>query len=91
MKENFLIKRKGSAEITNVKTKDKAVIKGAMKGKSLKTSLAERRDTTTNKNIFRTTDLVPITRTTKVMQMKVDLQGEKMNEKLRMKTITLVT
>ena len=91
MKENFLIKRKISAEITNVKTKDKAVIKGTMKGKSLETSLTERRDTTTNENIFRTTDVVPIARTTKVIQMKVDLQGEEMNEKLRIKTITLVT
>ena len=91
MKEDVLIKRKGLAQITLVKTKNKAVAKGVMKDKSLETSLAERRDITTSGKIARTTDLVPITRATRVMQTKVEKQREEMNEKLRMKTITLVT
>ena len=91
MKEDVLIKRKGLAQITLVKTKNKAVAKGVMKDKSLETSLAERRDITTSGKITRTTDLVPITRATRVMQTKVEKQREEMNEKLRMKTITLVT
>ena len=60
-------------------------------GQNLETSLAERRDTTTSGKISRTTNLVPITKATRLMQMKVVLQGEKMNRKLRMKTINLVT
>ena len=60
-------------------------------GQNLETSLTERWDTTTSGNISRTTNLVPITKATRLMQMKVVLQGEKMNRKLRMKTINLVT
>ena len=78
-------------EITYVKTKDKVVTKEAMKDRSLDTSLVKRRDTTTSGKIARTTYLVPITRVTRVMQTKADLQGEEIKEKLHTKTITLVT
>ena len=78
-------------EITYVKTTDKVVTKEAMKDRSLDTSLVERRDTTTSGKIARTIDSVPITKATRAMRMKVDLQGEEMNEKLHTKMITLAT
>ena len=69
----MLTKRKGSTEITHLKTKDKVVTKEVMKDKSLDINLVERRDTTTIGNITRTTYLVPITRATRVIQTKADL------------------
>ena len=78
-KKKMLTKRKGSTEITHLKTKDKVVTKEVMKDKSLDINLVERRDTTTIGNITRTTYLVPITRATRVIQTTVYLQGEDMN------------